>query len=73
MPSPSSAAACRFRRSSRRFPLKGLREGSLQQTLRAAGLIADHGEEWVDIEMLSKDDAAILAVRKERHSCARGD
>jgi GntR family transcriptional regulator len=42
------------------IPLKGLREGSLQQTLRAAGLIADHGEEWVDIEMLSKADAAIL-------------
>lgn len=41
-------------------PLKGLREGSLHKTLRGAGLIPDHGEEWVDIEMLSAEDAAIL-------------
>ena len=41
-------------------PLKGLREGSLHQTLRAAGLVPDHGEEWADIEMLSAEDAAIL-------------
>ena len=41
-------------------PLKGLREGSLHQTLRSAGLVPDHGEEWVDIEMLSAEDAAIL-------------
>lgn len=42
------------------IPLKGLRAGSLQETLRAAGLVPDHGEEWVDIEMLSQDDAATL-------------
>ncbi len=42
------------------IPLRGLREGSLHQTLRGAGLVPDHGEEWVDIEMLSEDDAAIL-------------
>ncbi|UCI09531.1 GntR family transcriptional regulator [Mesorhizobium sp. B1-1-8] len=41
-------------------PLKGLREGSLHQTLRSAGLVPDHGEEWVDIEMLSGEDAAVL-------------
>ncbi|RWF69259.1 MAG: GntR family transcriptional regulator, partial [Mesorhizobium sp.] len=41
-------------------PLRGLREGSLHQTLRGAGLVSDHGEEWVDIEMLSAADAAIL-------------
>lgn len=41
-------------------PLKGLREGSLHRTLRAAGLVPDHGEEWADIEMLSAEDAAIL-------------
>jgi GntR family transcriptional regulator len=41
-------------------PLKGLREGSLHKTLRGAGLVPDHGEEWVDIEMLSAGDAAIL-------------
>jgi GntR family transcriptional regulator len=41
-------------------PLKGLREGSLQKTLRDAGLVVDHGEEWVDIEMLNAEDAAVL-------------
>jgi GntR family transcriptional regulator len=41
-------------------PLKGLREGSLHETLRGAGLVPDHGEEWADIEMLSAQDAAIL-------------
>ncbi|ESY70079.1 MULTISPECIES: GntR family transcriptional regulator [unclassified Mesorhizobium] len=41
-------------------PLRGLREGSLHQTLRAAGLIPDHGEEWVEIEMLNAEDATIL-------------
>ncbi|MDG4879783.1 GntR family transcriptional regulator [Mesorhizobium sp. WSM4884] len=46
-------------------PLRGLREGSLHQTLRGAGLVPDHGEEWVDIEMLSAADAAIL-------DCAQG-
>ncbi len=42
------------------IPLRGLREGSLHKTLRAAGLVPDHGEEWVDVEMLSAEDAAIL-------------
>jgi GntR family transcriptional regulator len=42
------------------IPLKGLREGSLHRTLRSAGLIPDHGEEWVDIEMLSVEDAGTL-------------
>ncbi|WP_336071089.1 GntR family transcriptional regulator [Nitratireductor rhodophyticola] len=41
-------------------PLKGLRQGSLHRTLRAAGLVSHHGEEWADIEMLSTEDAAIL-------------
>jgi GntR family transcriptional regulator len=41
-------------------PLKGLRSGSLTQTLCAAGLIADRGEEWADIEMLGEADAALL-------------
>jgi GntR family transcriptional regulator len=41
-------------------PLRGLREGSLHQTLRGAGLVPDHGEEWADIEMLGAEDAAIL-------------
>lgn len=43
-------------------PLKGLRSGSLTQTLRAAGLVPDHGEEWADIEMLGAADAALLGV-----------
>lgn len=42
-------------------PLKGLREGSLQQTLRDAGLVFDHGDEWADIELVSAADAAMLA------------
>ena len=41
-------------------PLRGLREGSLHQTLRDAGLVPDHGEEWADIELLGVEDAAIL-------------
>ena len=41
-------------------PLKGLRDGSLHKTLRGAGLVPDHGEEWVDIEMLTPEDAAVL-------------
>lgn len=41
-------------------PLRGLRAGSLSQTLRAAGLFPDHGEEWADIEMLGAADAALL-------------
>ena len=41
-------------------PLKGLRSGSLTQTLRAAGLLAASGEEWADIEMLGDADAALL-------------
>lgn len=40
-------------------PLRGLREGSLHKTLRAAGLVPDHGEEWADIEMLGAADAAL--------------
>jgi GntR family transcriptional regulator len=43
-------------------PLKGLTSGSLQETLRNAGLITDHGEEWCDIEMLGEDDAGLLGV-----------
>lgn len=42
------------------IPLKGLREGSLHKTLRKAGLVPAHGEEWADIEMLSPADASIL-------------
>jgi GntR family transcriptional regulator len=41
-------------------PLKGLRSGSLTQTLRAVGLVADCGEEWADIEMLGEAEAALL-------------
>jgi GntR family transcriptional regulator len=41
-------------------PLRGLRSGSLTQTLRAAGLVANSGEEWADIEMLGGTDAELL-------------
>jgi GntR family transcriptional regulator len=42
-------------------PLRGLRSGSLRETLRAAGLVPSHGEEWVNIEMLNAEDAELLA------------
>jgi GntR family transcriptional regulator len=42
------------------IPLRGLREGSLHQTMRDAGLVADHGEEWADVQMLDDADAVIL-------------
>ncbi|MCL6707208.1 GntR family transcriptional regulator [Pseudomonas sp. R2.Fl] len=42
------------------IPLKGLKSGSLRETLREIGLVPSHGEEWVDIEMLGADDAALL-------------
>jgi GntR family transcriptional regulator len=41
-------------------PLKGLASGSLQETMRGAGLIAENGEEWVAVEFLSVADAAIM-------------
>jgi GntR family transcriptional regulator len=40
--------------------IKGLRSGSLTQTLREAGLVPNHGEEWADIEMLGEADADLL-------------
>lgn len=42
------------------IPLRGLREGSLNETLRSVGLTLDHGEEWADIEMVSVEDARLL-------------
>ncbi|UVC12179.1 GntR family transcriptional regulator (plasmid) [Rhizobium sp. TH2] len=41
-------------------PLRGLRAGSLRETLREAGLVPSHGEEWADIEMLGDSDAGLL-------------
>lgn len=41
-------------------PLRGLRDGSLHETMRAAGLVPDHGEEWADIHRLDAADAALL-------------
>jgi GntR family transcriptional regulator len=43
-------------------PLRGLTSGSLQETLRNAGLITARGEEWADIEMLGDEDAGLLGV-----------
>jgi GntR family transcriptional regulator len=43
-------------------PLRGLTSGSLRETMRNAGLVPSHGEEWADIEMLSEDDAGMLGV-----------
>lgn len=41
-------------------PLRGLTSGSLRETLRAAGLVPANGKEWVDIETLNTEDAALL-------------
>ncbi|MCO6187616.1 GntR family transcriptional regulator [Rhizobium sp. L1K21] len=41
-------------------PLRGLKAGSLHETLREAGLITTHGEEWAGVEMLSAEDADLL-------------
>ena len=41
------------------------RSGDVYETLRSVGVVPDHGEEWVDIEMLDARDAAVLG-------CAEG-
>jgi GntR family transcriptional regulator len=43
-------------------PIKGLTGGSLQETLRSAGLIAESGEEWAAVEFLAADDAEAMGV-----------
>ena len=43
-------------------PIRGLTGGSLQETLRSAGLIADSGEEWAAVEFLSSADAEAMGV-----------
>ena len=47
----------------RDLPLNGLRGGSLQNTLRDAGLVPHHGEEVVDVGFLSATDAQLLGRR----------
>ena len=42
--------------------LKGLIDGSLQATLRGAGLVAESGEEWAAVEFLAAADAAAMGV-----------
>ena len=46
------------------IPLRGLRDGSLHETMRAAGLIPDHGEEWAEIHRLNAEDAALLGCEE---------
>jgi GntR family transcriptional regulator len=45
------------------LPAHGLVGGSLTATLASAGLVADHGEEWVSAEPLDDADAAQLERR----------
>lgn len=45
------------------LPRVGLRDGSLSKTMRAAGLIPDHGEEWAEIHHLNDEEAALLGTR----------
>jgi len=51
-----------FRKILEHIPLKGLTRGSLSATLRDAGLIAQSGEEWAEIECLSESDARLVRV-----------
>lgn len=44
------------------LPREGLREGSLHKTMRNAGLIPDHGEEWAEIHRLDATEAALLGA-----------
>ena len=44
------------------LPRDGLRDGSLHKTLRAAGLVGDHGEEWAEIHRLDAAEAALLGA-----------
>ncbi|RFC61968.1 GntR family transcriptional regulator [Fulvimarina endophytica] len=43
------------------LPMRGLRDGSLHSTLREAGLVPDHGEEWIDVVALEAEDAEAMA------------
>ncbi|MGP1395035.1 MAG: GntR family transcriptional regulator [Inquilinaceae bacterium] len=45
-------------------PLRGLRQGSLHETMRAAGLFPHHGEEWAELHRLDAGDAALLGCKK---------
>jgi len=45
----------------RELPTTGLRDGSLTASLRAEGLVADGGEQSVDVHALDAREAAILA------------
>lgn len=44
------------------LPAAGLVEGSLSRTIRAAGLVPDHGEEWADLHHMGTGDAALFGV-----------
>jgi GntR family transcriptional regulator len=44
-------------------PTHGLTDGSLQRTLRAAGLIGRSGEEWAEVVCLEAADARIMSVK----------
>jgi GntR family transcriptional regulator len=47
----------------RDLPVNGLPGGSLQNTLRDAGLVPHHGEELVDVGFLSPEEAELLGRR----------
>ena len=44
------------------LPVHGLHDGSLLQTMRAAGLVPDHGEEWAEIHRLDAAEAGLLGT-----------
>ncbi|MER0240175.1 GntR family transcriptional regulator [Fulvimarina sp. MAC8] len=45
------------------LPMRGFRDGSLHSTLREAGLLPDHGEEWIDVVPLEAKDAEVMACQ----------
>jgi len=47
----------------RDLPLSGLHQDSLQSTLRDAGLVPHHGEELVDVGLLTREEAKLLGRR----------
>lgn len=44
------------------LPAEGLQEGSLSRSMRAAGLVPDHGQEWAEVHRLSSEEAALLGA-----------
>jgi GntR family transcriptional regulator len=53
-----------FRQQLEHLATEGLSGGSLSRTFKEAGLVADGGEEWADVECLNVTDAAVMGARQ---------